>query len=162
MDSMLLRIISEFKLGQSYVDNHLKAHQYIGEILRDFNFVYGLSPEVMIEKKITHKFFPHGLGHSLGIQVHDVGGLRSRPPADHPTLRNTQELSVGHVFTVEPGLYFIDMLLADLKKSSETEPYINWNKVDKFKRYGGIRIEDNVIVQANQFENVTRAAYQKI
>ena len=62
------------------------------------------------------------------------------------------------VFTIEPGLYFIEPLLADLKKS-ENAKYVNWPKVDAFRKYGGIRIEDDVVVTANGSENLTRAAF---
>jgi Xaa-Pro dipeptidase len=59
------------------------------------------------------------------------------------------------VFTIEPGLYFIDSLLADLKQT-EHGKYINWHKVDAFRKFGGIRIEDNVIVHRDRNENMTR------
>jgi Xaa-Pro dipeptidase len=59
------------------------------------------------------------------------------------------------VFTVEPGLYFIDSLLADLKQTPNSK-LLNWQKIDAFRRYGGIRIEDNIIVHRERNENMTR------
>jgi Xaa-Pro dipeptidase len=70
-------------------------------------------------------------------------------------LRNTRTIDARQVFTIEPGLYFIDSLLAELK-SSEHSKYINWNVVDSLRPFGGIRIEDNIIVHRDKNENMTR------
>ena len=73
----------------------------------------------------------------------------------HPFLRNTRTIEARQVFTIEPGLYFIHSLLAELK-SSEQSKYINWNVVDSLRPFGGIRIEDNIIVHRAKNENMTR------
>jgi Xaa-Pro dipeptidase len=121
-----------------------------------------LSPEAIVESQISRTFFPHGLGHHLGLQVHDVGGFMAdergthvAPPDSHPYLRCTRTVEANMVFTIEPGLYFIDSLLADLA-ATEFDKYINWQKVDAFRHYGGIRIEDDVIVHQDRNENMTR------
>ena len=75
--------------------------------------------------------------------------------AGHPFLRSTRLVEPRMVFTIEPGLYFIDSLLAELK-GTEQSKYINWHKVDAFRQFGGIRIEDNVIVHRERNENMTR------
>jgi Xaa-Pro dipeptidase len=116
----------------------------------------------VVEAGIVSTFFPHGIGHFLGLQVHDVAGHvsndRGTPnpaPEAHPFLRNTRTVEARQVFTIEPGLYFVNSLLADLK-SSEQSKYINWNIVDSLRHFGGIRIEDNIIVHRDKNENMTR------
>jgi Xaa-Pro dipeptidase len=110
-------------------------------------------------------FFPHGLGHLVGLQVHDVSGFsvdatgkRKATPPGHPYLRLTRTLEPGFVVTIEPGLYFIDMLLDEARKGAHG-PHINWHRVDEFRPYGGIRVEDNVACTADAPENLTRAAF---
>ena len=83
--------------------------------------VLRVDPSEAILEGLILPFLPHGVGHHLGLQVHDVGGFQitregqvRRPPDAHPYLRTTRELEVGHVVTVEPGLYFIPLLLDPL------------------------------------------------
>ena len=115
-------------------------------------------PEQAVAEGVTRAFCPHGLGHSLGLQVHDVAGLRhpdgtpAPAPEQHPALRLTRTLRPGMVVTIEPGLYFINMLLAPLRN---TDLPINWRLVDQLFVCGGIRIEDNVAVTESGFANLT-------
>jgi Xaa-Pro dipeptidase len=110
-------------------------------------------------------FFPHGVGHLLGLQVHDVAGFsvdekgtqQARPPG-HPYLRLTRTLEPGFVVTIEPGLYFIDMLLDEARNGAHGK-HINWRRVDEFRPYGGIRVEDDVACTADTPENLTRNAF---
>lgn len=156
-----LAIIEKVKPGIRYTDLHLEMHQMIAELLQRFDFVKA-SPAEMIEKGITGTFFPHGLGHFLGLQVHDMGGFMAdergthlAAPAEHPFLRCTRMIEPRQVMTIEPGLYFINSLLGDLAKT-DSAALINWDKVEQFKHFGGIRIEDNIIVHQNHNENMTR------
>lgn len=156
-----LKLVNGLKPGIKYPELHLEAHQHIAQILADFNFVQ-MSTEGILESGISRTFFPHGLGHHLGLQVHDVGGFMAdergthvAAPADHPFLRTTRLVEANMVFTIEPGLYFIDSLLADLKETAHGKA-VNWDKVAEFRKYGGIRIEDNVIVHKDRNENMTR------
>ena len=104
---------------------------------------------------MTRAFYPHGLGHSLGIQTHDVGcGLRA-PRADNPFLRNTTDVAVGQVFTIEPGVYFIEALLAELRGKPESN-LVDWSVVDALAPLGGVRIEDDVFVEDAGVRNLTR------
>ncbi|ALT00045.1 Xaa-Pro dipeptidase [Lacimicrobium alkaliphilum] len=161
MDQVTLDLVDMLKPGIAYSELHISAHQRVAELLNRFGVV-NLNGADIVEQGITRTFFPHGIGHHLGLQVHDMGGLMADdrgtpapPPAEHPFLRATRDVEARQVFTVEPGLYFIDSLLADLK-GSEQSKYINWDKVDSFRPFGGIRIEDNVIVHRDKNENMTR------
>ena len=163
VDALTLALIDELKPGVPYPVLQTKAHEGIGRILQQAGIV-NMSAEDCVAEGITKTFFPHGIGHFLGLQVHDVGGLvsddRGTPcpaPDDHPFLRCTRTVEAQQVFTVEPGLYFIESLLADLK-ASEQSKFINWDTVAAFKPFGGIRIEDNVIVHRDRNENMTREA----
>lgn len=163
VDALTLTLIDELKPGVPYPVLQTKAHEGIGRILQQAGIV-NLTAEDCVAEGITRTFFPHGIGHFLGLQVHDVGGLvsddRGTPcpaPDEHPFLRCTRTVEAQQVFTVEPGLYFIDSLLADLKASQQSK-FINWDTVAAFKPFGGIRIEDNVIVHRDRNENMTREA----
>ena len=150
--------------GQSYPALHVDAHRVLGGVLREHGFIR-MSAEAAVESGVTSTFFPHGLGHPLGLQVHDVagfqqsesGGTIARPPG-HPYLRMTRTLESGMVVTIEPGLYFIDMLLAELKNKPVAKD-VAWDKVDAFRKYGGIRIEDDVVCTDGEPENLTRDAF---
>jgi Xaa-Pro dipeptidase len=152
------------RAGQSYPALHIHAHHVLAEVLREHGFIR-MAPESAVESGVTSAFFPHGLGHPIGLQVHDVAGFQAsenggtlpRPPG-HPYLRMTRTLEPGMVVTIEPGLYFIDMLLAELKEKPAGKS-VDWDKVDRFRRYGGIRIEDDVVCTDGEPENLTRAAF---
>lgn len=163
MDKLMLKAVDGLKPGKSYVDLHIETYQEIAKILANFELI-NCSAESAVDTGIVSTFFPHGLGHHLGLQVHDVGGFMADErgthidsPAAHPFLRTSRTVEIDQVFTIEPGLYFIDSLLADLK-NSEHGNMVNWANVDKFRPFGGIRIEDNIIVHQSHNENMTRDA----
>ena len=164
VDSLQQALVSEVRAGCDYRDLHVDCHRRIAGILHDTRIVR-MAPESQVECGLTQVFFPHGLGHFLGIQVHDVGGFQQdeaggsipRPPG-HPYLRLTRTLEPGHVLTVEPGLYFVPMLLAKLKASPQAAA-VDWRLIDVLSPFGGIRIEDNVHVTAGVPENLTRDAF---
>jgi Xaa-Pro dipeptidase len=161
MDQVTLALVEQLKPGIPYPDIHLSAHQKIASILSEFGIV-NLTANDIVEQNIGKTFFPHGIGHFLGLQVHDVAGhaaddrgTPNPPPENHPFLRTTRTVEAKQVFTIEPGLYFIDSLMADLK-SSEQSKFINWDVINELRPFGGIRIEDNVIVHRDKNENMTR------
>ena len=164
VDSAQRGFVAKVKKGQNYADLHIHAHHVLAGILREHDFIR-LSPESAVETGVSSTFFPHGLGHLLGLQVHDVAGLQkdedggtvARPPG-HPYLRCTRTLEPRMVTTIEPGLYFIELLLAELKDKPQARD-VNWSKVDAFRRYGGIRIEDDVVCTDREPENLTRDAF---
>lgn len=161
LDEKQQAMVAQVRPGMTYVDLHVRMHREVADLLVRFDFVR-CSAEAAFDLKITDAFFPHGLGHLLGLQTHDVGGqfgapdgTVTEPPERFPTLRLTRTIEPGQVFTVEPGLYFIPMLL----RAIEERDAVNWAKVESFMRCGGIRIEDNVAVQAAGVENLTRPAF---
>ena len=114
---------------------------------------------------VTSVFLPHGIGHLLGLEVHDVGGFmagpragRSRAPTVTRYLRLTRVLEKGFVVTMEPGIYFIAQLLEAARGGRPRRP-INWSRVEALTRFGGIRIEDDLAVTAGGCENLTRDAF---
>jgi Xaa-Pro dipeptidase len=119
-----------------------------------------------VAERVTSVFFPHGIGHLLGLQVHDVAGLAADPsgtreaprPEGHPFLRLTRTLEPGFVVTVEPGIYFIDLLLDEARADGRGR-HIDWAAVERLKPFGGIRIEDDVACTPGTPENLTRDAF---
>lgn len=157
-----LALIDTLKVGGRYTDYHIQMHHRIAKLLINHKLVNGLSEEVMVEQGITCAFLPHGLGHPLGLQVHDVAGFMQdedgthlAAPAMYPFLRCTRLLQAGMVLTIEPGLYFIDLLLARWRNSALSK-HFSWDQIDALKPYGGIRIEDNVVIHERHIENMTR------
>jgi Xaa-Pro dipeptidase len=160
-------LISSIEIGMSYVDLHVAMHLSIAGLLKRFMIV-DMSPEAMLESGLSSAFFPHGLGHHIGLQVHDVGGKISDPagrvidqPSSFPFLRNLRPVSVGNVFTIEPGIYFIGQLLQPLRSKAEGSA-INWDLVSELMPCGGIRIEDDVYVSESGPENLTRDAFASL
>lgn len=153
--------------GTDYRQIHLDAHLALGRILKDFG-VTTVDAETAVETGVTSAFFPHGIGHGIGLQVHDVAGFAETDaggtldkPDGHPYLRMTRVLAPGMVVTIEPGIYFIDMLLNELKDKGLAGS-IDWAKVEAFKPYGGIRIEDEVVCTDDAPINITRETWSEI
>lgn len=168
MDGMQLALVDAVRPNVDYIGIHMLAHRKIAEILVNFKFVEGLDADGVLEKRISSTFLPHGVGHMLGLQVHDVAGFAADragntipKPEGHPYLRLTRTVEPNMVFTIEPGIYFIESLLAELK-SGDNAKYVNWDRVDSFRQYGGIRIEDDVLVTDTGRENMTRIAFEHV
>ena len=156
--------VAKVRAGQSYPELHIHAHHVLAEILREQGF-FRMSAESAVECGISRAFFPHGLGHMIGAEVHDVAGFqqserggRIEPPAGHAHLRMTRVLQPGMVVTIEPGLYFIDMLLAELRDKPFASD-LDWVRIEHFRQFGGIRIEDDVVCTEGDPENLTRNAF---
>ncbi len=167
MEVLQLSIVSKVRVGVDYRELHIDTHRMIAEVLVDAELASG-DPDTLLETGVTSAFYPHGLGHLLGTQVHDVGGFMENesgtvidPPSGHPFLRLTRVLEENMVLTIEPGLYAIDMLLENLR-GTPAEHHVNWTTVDWLRPFGGIRIEDNVRVLVNDRENLTRDAFAQL
>jgi Xaa-Pro dipeptidase len=166
VDAAQQLLCGEIVAGRDYRDVHLCAHRVLGDVMQSIGLTK-LPGQEALELGVTSTFFPHGIGHLLGLQVHDVGGVmgdtqgheRQRPPG-HPYLRLTRMLEPGVVVTVEPGIYLIDSLLAAAHADSR-RAHIDWSVVEELKPFGGIRIEDNVVATASRPENMTRDAFAK-
>ena len=150
--------------GVAYPDIHSAAHRLIAQILLEARIIHG-SVEAAVATGLTGVFFPHGIGHLLGLQVHDIGGRQAssqggtlQPPAGQPYLRLTRRLEVGVVVTIEPGIYFIDLLLKKARADDRGKS-ICWDVVDALRPFGGARIEDNVVTCLTEPENLTRDAF---
>ncbi|HEV2606670.1 MAG TPA: Xaa-Pro dipeptidase, partial [Xanthomonadaceae bacterium] len=157
-------LAAKVRPGQDYRELHLEAHLRLGGVLHDLGIVR-MDPGTMLESGVTSTFFPHGLGHPIGLQVHDVAGFMASDsggtipkPDGHPFLRMTRTLEPGMVVTIEPGIYFIDMLLAKLKSGPHAN-VVDWGAIDHLRKFGGVRIEDEVHCSEDAPENLTRDAF---
>ncbi|XP_028790599.1 xaa-Pro dipeptidase-like [Neltuma alba] len=151
-------VISAMKPGVSWVDMHKLAEKVILESLKRGGIVIG-NVDDMMTKRLGAVFMPHGLGHFLGIDTHDPGGyLKGLQRPKEPglkSLRTVRHLQERMVITVEPGCYFIDALLLPAMSSSETSKFFNQQAIDRFKGFGGVRIESDVLVTADGCKNMT-------
>jgi len=162
MNAEELALIGTMKAGVRYSEYHEQMHFRIASLLIKHQLVNGISAEAMVKDDLTGPFMPHGIGHPLGLQVHDVAGFMQddrgthlAAPQQYPYLRCTRTVEPGMVLTIEPGIYFIESLLAPWR-AGKFSKHFDWAKIDALKPYGGIRIEDNVVIHAHSVENMTR------
>jgi Xaa-Pro dipeptidase len=167
MDQMQQTLCADLKAGVDWRDVHLRTHELTGKLLREADIITCKGEEA-VASGVTSVFLPHGIGHLLGLEVHDAGGFIESPdggdipkPEGHPFLRLTRVLQPGFVVTVEPGIYFIDQLL-DAARADSRGGKINWGRIASLRKFGGIRIEDNVVVTDTGSENLTRDAFRKV
>jgi len=167
MEVLELELVSRVHAGVDYRELHLETHRLIAGVLVESDLASG-DADTLIAAGVTSAFMPHGVGHLLGVQVHDVGGFMENeggstidPPSGHPFLRLTRVLEEDMVLTIEPGLYIIDMLLEELR-GTPAASHVNWDTVDVLRPYGGVRVEDNVRVLTDGCENLTRDAFAEL
>ena len=140
----------------------LEASRIAVEGLKSLGLMRG-DTESAVQNGAHALFFPHGLGHMLGLDVHDMEGLGEdlvgyESGSDRSDqfglayLRLSKELKSGFVITVEPGIYFIPHLIEDWASSNKLADFIIYDEVKKYKGFGGIRIEDNVHITENGHE----------
>ena len=154
-------------VGRDYRELQLAAHAAVARVLHGAGLLR-CGVEAAVEAGVTRAFFPHGIGHLLGLQVHDVGGLMAGPqggerprPEGHPFLRLTRDLAEGFVVTVEPGIYFIDLLL-DQARADARRGLIDWSCVAALHPCGGVRIEDDVVALPGGPRNLSREAFASL
>lgn len=168
MDAMQQRLCARVHAGLDWRDIHFAAHEETGRLLQEAGVVR-CGAEEAVATGVTKVFLPHGIGHLLGIEVHDVGGFMKAPadgeiprPDGHPYLRLTRTLEPGFVVTMEPGIYFIPQLLEAARADDSQASRINWPRVASLAKFGGIRIEDDLAVTAGGCENLTRDAFRAV
>ncbi len=154
VEAMQQRLCAAVRVGMPYEELHDESHRLLATVLREGGVLRGAADEAAAGV-VTRAFYPHGLGHSLGLQTHDVGCGVRMPRADNPFLRNTSDVAPGQVFTIEPGVYFIPSLLAELRAGPQA-PSVDWRLVDALAPLGGVRIEDDVHVGRDGLRNLTR------
>lgn len=173
--AQLLKAVDEFQqelvaactVGTPYLDIHNLALQKTAQLLKDTG-ICSLTVEDQLNKRIPQVFFPHGIGHYLGLQVHDVGGHQIdrngttiERPEHAPFLRLMRNLEENVVVTIEPGLYFIPMLLEKMKVNT-TNHGCDFKLIDELTPFGGIRIEDDVVVKREGPLNLSRASFSEL
>ena len=146
--------------GREWKEIHLKAATELTDGLIDLKLMKGRA-ESLVEQGAHTLFFPHGLGHLVGLGVRDASGrYPGRPKDETPALKNLRmdlPLAAGDVTTVEPGLYFIPSILNDPKLRRRYRRSVDWQRAEKCLGLGGIRIEDTVLVTDNEPEVLTSA-----
>jgi Xaa-Pro dipeptidase len=154
-------VLKALKPGCAWLDLQRLAETHILRALVDGGFLVGDIDEMMA-KRVSATFMPHGLGHHLGVDTHDVGGygLPGTPArSTEPGLKNCRTASLmkeGNVMTIEPGCYFIDVLLdRALADGSDIKQYFVADRVNACRSMGGVRLEDNVVVTADGCQSWT-------
>jgi len=142
--------------GIEFRELHRTAALVIAEGLVDFGLLRGAAESLLDSGAVT-LFLPHGVGHMLGLGVRDAGEVLPgrEPERGLPQLRADLPLLAGHVVTIEPGIYFVPALLADSDTRARLHDQVNWERVDALTGFGGIRIENNVLVTEDGHEVLT-------
>ena len=156
-------VMANMKPGVKWPDMHILAERVILQGLKELGIVKDKDLDEMIEKRVGFAFMPHGLGHLLGLDVHEVGGYCGHHPARSDkwglkNLRTSRELEENMVITVEPGCYFIKSLLEskEVDIGVNIDEYINVELAMEYaKEVAGVRIEDDVVVTADGIRNIT-------
>ena len=147
------------KPGTTYWDVHYATARFLLEGLKSVDLVRGDVDE-MLPLGISGLFMPHGLGHNMGMDVHDMEDLGenyvgyAEDQKRHPllglgNLRMARRLEPGHVVTDEPGLYFIPALIEQWKREGTDKGFVNYEKLEDYYDFGGIRLEDDILVTAD-------------
>ncbi len=141
--------IDRCRPGQEWREIHLDSARVIGSGLVELGLLRG-EVDQLVSSGAVALFYPHGLGHLIGLTVHDAGGYPAgREPSSHPQsryLRTDRPLEAGMITSVEPGIYFIEALLADPAVRERFAEEVVWDAVEPLRGFGGIRIEDDIHV----------------
>jgi len=142
--------------GTEFREIHRGAQLVLAEGLTDLGVLRG-PPEDLVASEAVSVFFPHGIGHLVGLGIRDAGEvLPGRDRAEFPPLRVDLPLLPGYVTTIEPGIYFVPALVQDRELRAKHRGQVNWEKAEAMIGFGGVRIENNVLVTDDGFEVLTR------
>ncbi len=161
LDSQL-KAIEMLKPGIRFREVHLAVAKIIVVGLKDLGIMKG-NIEKAVDKGAHALFFPHGLGHMMGLDVHDMENLGENYVGYNKKLKRSdqfglaylrlgKELEKGFVVTVEPGCYFIPALIKQWKDNKKHTDFINYNKLDDYLDFGGVRIEDDVLITKDSYK----------
>ncbi|KAI9679660.1 MAG: hypothetical protein M1829_001622 [Trizodia sp. TS-e1964] len=147
--------------GVRWEDVHVHAHRVAIRGLLGLGILRGDAEEIF-SARTSVAFFPHGLGHHLGLDVHDVGGNPDYEDKDSMFryLRVRGTLPEGAVVTVEPGIYFCHFIIKPYLEDAKHAKFIDADELDKYWDVGGVRIEDNVLIDKNGYRNLTSVPKQ--
>ncbi|VDN09260.1 unnamed protein product [Dibothriocephalus latus] len=148
--SAVKAVLACLRPGVQWPAMHCLAERKILEALVAGGLLRG-DVSAMLEAHLGAIFMPHGLGHLMGCDVHDVAGYTKNTPArpTHPGLRNlrtSRDLQANIVLTVEPGCYFIPLLLAEAAASPVQSQFLVMEELQRFQKFGGVRIEEDVLI----------------
>ena len=152
-------VYDRLKPGASWPDMHVAAERAVLLGLLEGGVLRG-DVDDMLDANLGAVFMPHGLGHLIGLDTHDVGGYLDATPerSQRPglnKLRTARVVEAGMVLTVEPGCYFIDRLLDNALKNPDQAQFIHEPRLNAFRGTGGVRLEDDVLVTADGVENLS-------
>jgi len=153
-------VFAAMRPGVSWPDMHRIAERIILTHLLRLGVVYNGTVDEMIASHVASVFMPHGLGHLLGLYVHDVGGYGKGCPERGQSpgvcwLRTSRVLRAGMVITVEPGIYFNQPTIDKGMKNPAQAKFINAEVLKRFRNFGGVRLEDDVLITEHGIENFT-------
>eukprot|EP00929_Paragymnodinium_shiwhaense_P015514 TRINITY_DN123616_c0_g1_i1.p1 TRINITY_DN123616_c0_g1~~TRINITY_DN123616_c0_g1_i1.p1 ORF type:complete len:524 (+),score=120.98 TRINITY_DN123616_c0_g1_i1:102-1673(+) len=155
-----LAVEQHVRPGVSYKDMHRLAQRTLCQELKAAGLFKG-DVEDMMKADLIGRFMPHGLGHNLGLDVHDVAGFppgvgKKDDPSIKQNLRLGRDLMENMVITVEPGFYFVDYLLKELKDTPEQMKFVDEARLEELRHVGGVRIEDDVVITATGCRVLTK------
>jgi Xaa-Pro aminopeptidase len=156
-----LEAISQCRPGVRWTEIHQASARVMTEGLKSLGLLKG-ETDSLLETGAISVFYPHGVGHMVGLKVRDVGGKYNTPPTMTcgVRLRVDLEMKENFVMTVEPGLYFVPALLDDPEVRQKYQSQVDWSEVEKWRQFGGVRIEDDIQITAKG-ANVLTAAVAK-
>jgi Xaa-Pro aminopeptidase len=157
VEAALERATERCTAGTEWRDVHRTAALVIAEGLVELRLLRG-EPQSLVERGAQALFFPHGVGHMVGLGIRDAGEvLRGRESRENefPRLRVDLPLKPGHVFTVEPGIYFVPALLEDGELRERHRDAVDWERAEAMLGFGGIRIENDVLITEDGNEVLT-------
>jgi Xaa-Pro aminopeptidase len=143
--------------GVEWLDVHATAAAVVADGLVELGFLRGAT-DTLVESGAAALFFPHGIGHMVGLGIRDAGEVlrgRAGTRPGFPNVRVDLPLEPGHCFTVEPGIYFVPALLRDEERRRRHADAVDWDRVDRMLDFGGIRIEHDVLVTEDGCEVLT-------